>query len=309
MDTTSLLIALAAALWPLLRSRRALAGTTLRAAWFWALAAELIIAGTAMMAEGLTGELHYAASITTCLPIMAVLGAKRPQDRGWQFIVLSLWIVLALPCGQAWLLGRPLHVYPAWSWFLAAMLLVQLGNYLPTGRWATALLVTAAQALLLWDWLPWGDGDAVHYGETWNTWPAAGALGLVALAGWLTRLGSLLAPADSDPQDRLWRDFRDWFGALWALRVLERINTTARLSGWPVELEWHGFASRREEAGGIDPLVQAGLIEALHTLLRRFVSPRWIEQRLNGTHGSNGPPTAPPEKQTAAGSAAAELPR
>jgi hypothetical protein len=38
----------------------------------------------------------FAATLTFC-PLMALMGAKRPQDRAWHFIVLSLWVVLALP--------------------------------------------------------------------------------------------------------------------------------------------------------------------------------------------------------------------
>lgn len=300
MNLACLLLALAAALWPLLRSHKSLAGTTLRAPWAWTLAAELAVATTDVVAEGFayaTGSwqaataLRYAAAITTYLPMMAVLGAKRPQDRGWQFVVVSLWIVLALPCGHSWLLGRAFHVYPAWSWFLAAMLLVQLGNYLPTRRWPAALLATAAQAILLWDWLPGSAGSAgFHQGESWNPWPAVEAIGLAALAAWSIELGALVRPAEADPLDRVWRDFRDWFGALWSLRVLERVNSAARLSGWPVELDWGGFFSRRAEPGGIDPATQAALAATMHTLLRRFVSPEWLAERLAAARPLPEPP-------------------
>jgi hypothetical protein len=39
----------------------------------------------------------------------------------------------------------------------------------------------------------------------------------------------------------VWFDFRDAFGTLWGLRVVERFNDTARRSNWPVRLGWRGF--------------------------------------------------------------------
>ena len=41
--------------------------------------------------------LDFAAAMIVFCPAMALLGAKRPQDKPWQLIVLSLWGILALP--------------------------------------------------------------------------------------------------------------------------------------------------------------------------------------------------------------------
>ncbi len=146
--------------------------------------------------------------------MMAILGAKRPQDRGWQFIVASLWMILCLPSGQYWFLGggRALMVHPAWSWFLAIMILVQCGNYLPTRYWPSSLLFAAAQTALLWEWLPGMIGDS----STASPAEAARlliALFLAALAVWLVALGVPRGRRINEPLDRVWRDFRDQFGA------------------------------------------------------------------------------------------------
>ena len=112
------------------------------------------------------------------------------------------------------------------------------------------------------------------------------ALFLGALAGWLVVFGIPRPRPMDEPLDRVWRDFRDQFGAAWALRVLERINATARLSGWPLELTWSGFRNEVPEERAeiprveIPPQVRVGVEDSLQTLLRRFVSPKWISQRL-----------------------------
>ncbi len=45
--------------------------------------------------------------------------------------------------------------------------------------------------------------------------------------------------------DRVWTDFRDLFGTVWSLRVMERVNETARLQQWNWELTWSGFTPAR----------------------------------------------------------------
>jgi hypothetical protein len=92
----------------------------------------------------------------------------------------------------------------------------------------------------------------------------------------------------------VWLDFRDAFGVVWALRVADRFNATAQICGWPVRLGWHGLnvdrglgeanQSAQSDANSTSPAALAGEIgqqmqSTLATLLRRFVSPEWIEQR------------------------------
>src|SRR5438132_5998673 len=89
--------------------RPRLRGTTLLAPWWWSLfsLAAVMSVETMLGSSSAGGDVRwapaarYAAAVTTFGPIMAVLGAKRPQDRAWQFIVLSLLVVLALPSGEA----------------------------------------------------------------------------------------------------------------------------------------------------------------------------------------------------------------
>ena len=137
------------------------------AVWVWAAAAMVAVLGieTAIAVGAFGGAgieaVRFAAAAATFCPVVALLGAKRPQDRAWQLIVLSFWVILALPAAQAWLQpGQVLIVHPIWSWFLVVLIVVGASNYLPTRNAIAALLAAAGQAILVWRELPWVGGAA-----------------------------------------------------------------------------------------------------------------------------------------------------
>lgn len=261
---------------------RSLSGTTLVAPWFWTLLAlgcvagvEFLLAINAQVWAEAAAVLRYLAAMSTFLPLMAVLGAKRPQDRGWQFIVLTLWGILSLPGLEWWVYGGegPLELHPARSWFLALLIFLGAANYLPTRYWPSSLLFAASQVILMQPWLP-GLGERGRWAS-----PALG-LGLAVAAMILVSAGwPRLRTAAS--LDRVWLDFRDRFGALWGLRIAERMNASATRYGWHVTLGWGGFFADEGHAGqAVPPEVHATVRESLAGLLRRFVSPEWIAVRL-----------------------------
>ena len=49
---------------------------------------------------------RFAAAVLSFAPTMALLGAKRPQNGAWQFVVITLWAILALPAFEVLLRGR-----------------------------------------------------------------------------------------------------------------------------------------------------------------------------------------------------------
>jgi hypothetical protein len=83
--------------------------------------------------------------------------------------------------------------------------------------------------------------------------------------------------------DRMWLRFRDTFGLVWAMRVLERFNETARLKKWPFLLGLEGIQPvDRPDPPVPEPVFdQAALHEAetsLRWLLEKFVDEAWFER-------------------------------
>ncbi len=85
---------------------------------------------------------------------MAVLGAKRPQEKAWHLIVFVLWFVLALPALQdvVYHYGQPISLDPAWRAFVLVLIGVGLVNYLPTRYWPSSMMYGGAQVILLADY-------------------------------------------------------------------------------------------------------------------------------------------------------------
>jgi hypothetical protein len=249
------------------------AGTTLVAPWRWAILSLLCLwlgevgAGARPQQE----VVRYAAAVTTICPLMALLGAKRPQNSAWQFVVASLWLVLCLPAAQSAILwsGTAFQLHGAWSWFLLALCLVGVGNYLATRHAPAALLLAAGQWLLLHPHLPLP-------GETFDRARVAAGLALLTLATLAVAAGWPRGMTARSGLDRVWLDFRDSYGTVWGLRVRERVNATAQLCGWNARLQWHGFD--RPEPW---PAAEKQEVErVLRRLLRRFVSRPWIDRRI-----------------------------
>lgn len=285
MILSAVLAAALAALSGLVRRGRQLRGTTLLAPCGWTLAALAMLVLSQLIAAGQVAEanwvqhVRYLAGCATFCPLMAVLGAKRPQDRAWQFVVLSLYIVLALPALQQWL-ARPFanfELHSAWQWFVCILIAVGLFNSLPTRYWPSALLAAAGQGSLLWPWLPLQDfrSQLTEPAELASLGAMFWCLS-VALWAWdLPRRRSTPSPAD-----RVWLDFRDLLGAMWSLRVMERINAAGTQLNWPLRLRWGGWTGKPHAADETIEMPPA-MLRSWRMLLRRFVSPEWIDRRLS----------------------------
>ena len=261
----------------LISRRPSLNGTTLVGPWRWLFSwvcLGLVVELGAYWGQSsptMTEVWRYVFTVGAFCPLMAILGAKRPQNIGWQFIVGTLWVVLILPAGELLVLwqGGELDVGPMREWLFVVLLLVGFTNYALTRHTLVALLATLSVAVMLWQHLPavaqvpWLD----------FRWGLIGSGLAIILLWWQTR--------ERDERvgwDRLWVDFRDHFGLVWGLRVMERVNATGKLCGWKQELGWFGFA-------GSEPFTEdeeAQRERTIRTLLRRFVSSEWIDVRVHG---------------------------
>jgi hypothetical protein len=281
-----LVVALIGALWAafwFVACYRRVASTTLAAplAWLALSLAAVSLTEAALVLLRLdaarSSVWRYAAAVGTFCPMMALLGAKRPQDRGWQFIVATLWLVLLLPAAQSFVFAPAsrLELHGAWRAFLMLQIAVGLTNYLATRYALSAVLFAVGQVLLLHAQLPiaWPAGES-----------SAVAAAIVSLVAATATAGARAAGATRGAtwSDRVWLDFRDAFGAVWALRVMERINQAARQSRRSDVLGWHGFRD------GWDPLAerdatQESLAMTIRMLLRRFVDTGWLDRRRRDT--------------------------
>ena len=267
-------IASGAALW---RRQAALRGTTLVQAAWWTLVALATLAGgeTLLLIFGAEDTLPswsaavrlICATVTFC-PVMAVLGARRPHHLAWQFIVVTLWIMLSLPAWEVLLLGRfeSMDVGPVRGWFLWLMIALNLVTYLPTRFWMSAILVALGQLLLLGPFLP---GVQVDEASRVSILVAAVffAVAIIRTCG-----GFPPPPCRENEFDRRWLMFRDSFGTMWALRVVERVNASAQMYNWPMSLTWTGFYFHNADNGwdNLSPQAEAELRQTMENLMRRF---------------------------------------
>ena len=264
-----------------------LRAATLRAPLVWAWIAWLYLNYLGHGANKPSDYETYTAAVLSIAPLLAVLGAKRPQNGAWQFIVLTLVAVLLLPVGQGWAYGDAVpHVHGLFQWLIAAHILLAVANYFATRFRGSALVYAVGAVLSAGKFLP----VLVDYGSAGVYWALLcfplSILGAAAIVWRSSRAPSGL--------QHLWLDFRDAYGAVWALRVAERLNAAARMHRWPVEFTWSGILvtdganttssgnARPSEAAleQLDPAVRHRVERELRSLLRRFVSHEWIVKRL-----------------------------
>ena len=148
-----------------------------------------------------------------------------------------------------------------------------LMNYLKTRHWLPAWLVACGQFVLLdvylWNW-----------GIVSPRWVDAIGLGCFLLAASIVRIQyqkkeKKICEKDQPSLatfDQQWLDFRNAFGTLWALRIMARVNQTAEVREWPMQLEWPGFVATEPSENKQPTAEQLSELElAMSTLLRRFV--------------------------------------
>ena len=256
--------------------------TTLVPVWRWSVVAGMaVVAVETLSPAASVQQWRFVAATVTVCPAIAMLGAKRPQSGAWQWVVLSLWIVLAMPAVEYWLRdAADVRLSRLRQAFLFGLILLSWCNA-ALGRYGgPATLLAIAQALLF----------APHLGWTTAAWNDATAMAAIVAAnvgiGWGRDFGRLSPRRPQElPQQHAWRDFRDLFGLFWSLRLAERFNVDARRAGWPERLGWTGFTATDEDADSETLLTSASpdvVRQNFANLLRRFVSTEWLAHRWPG---------------------------
>jgi hypothetical protein len=219
------------------------------------------------------GHWTYLTSLAILAALTSVLNARRPGSGAWALLMGLLVLVLLIPWLEGSGLARgtdPLHrlrLQAPWSHFYKLVLFVGLLNYAPT-RYGAAALALGLGFLAELNAL---DGTPYPPAMRALWWPVVSAL--FALAIWLADLLSRFSIHAPPGAGRLWLWFRDHWGVVWALRMQERFNESARARGWSVRLTWLGF--KTSPTLGATP-TPAEVDATLQSVLRRFADPARI---------------------------------
>lgn len=267
--------------------RTVVSGTTLVHSWFWMMSAiavwvalQILSLDVVGLPSGWQSRLGYFSSTLLFAPFVSVLGAKRPGSRVWDwFIVLPMIVVLNWPVIAASVSDLPEHTLdlegPALMGAIVVLVMI-LGNYFGTIFTPLALLLGSSLLCGLSEFsmiLPQlGDGHFVPR--------------IIVSAGLLTTL--LLIPVMYRRQlphrsgyQRVWLDFRDWFGVLWTKRLMDRLNQSAESKQWPVRFELEGIVWQEDSA--LESQHDAEIERTLRWLFRRFTDDNWIDRRLEAS--------------------------
>jgi hypothetical protein len=245
-------LALLSGFYPLAAAIAANRWTTLRSTLMWTVAALAVWVAAVSVPESLVLD-YVALSLSGCAGV-AVLGARRPGAGAWNFVVAGLLAVLLLPVATG--LGS-VRLETVHICFLAATLATAVLNFLPTRLGIASALAGVA----------FGTEGARVAGFRLDAEILTTARWLLALAPWLA-LMSLRWPRRASEVDRVWLDFRDRFGFLWAERMREQFNRASASAGRTQRLGWFGITTAGHSS--------ADSLELLKVLLKRFDSRTYV---------------------------------
>lgn len=260
--------------WTMLRLQ--VRGTVLSGAVLWTGFAILMVSLSAIVTtlwpnHRWQAELHWFALVASFCPFIARLGAKRPQDRAWFWIVLTFWVVAGWPAWESWLTDRD----PASSWLRDAMfgilVLMQIADCAATRAWLGSWLLAIGQIL-------WHPQFQTLFGESTPFWLVLLPLVLGVAAMRIVIRAWRPLPPSLKGWDRIWQTIRDRMGVLWGLRIMERFNADLETAREEIRLTWSGFVVKREARPDADDAFPAVAELELINQLRRFADHDWIEE-------------------------------
>lgn len=274
---------------PMARGWRLAQGTALRPPLVWGLVALIfgMMAQLAALREPLAegrpwaGHGTYLMSLASLAALVSILNARRPGSGPWAGLMALLFLVFLIP----WLEGsglvgsghamERLRLESPWNLFFGLLILAGTVNYLPT-RYGPAAALAGIGLGLEWLALIATAWPPSWRGRLWSLVPWC-----LALAVWVAELITARPPHAKTDLDRLWLWFRDRWGLVWSLRVMERFNREARVARWPIRLEWPGVVSTSSQPASGDPpepMVPENALATLRGLLRRFADRERLDE-------------------------------
>ena len=261
--------------------RSSLAGLTAHSASVWAVAA-CCMAMTALslrlvpnVPAGITSSVHSLAATLMLAPLLDILGARNPGHRAWPwFVIIPMIVVLQWSTVShlfAERLVTPVTTPPPATIGFLLILLMGSGNYFGTKNTSACLLGGTGIVLFL---LPVTE---------WGTWPgdlSCAASGLFLAIAALLVEGRLKSCDSATGHDRLWTDFRDIYGLVWARRVMDRINQFAEREKWNVVMTLDGLQTRDNSELNTDECERP--MEVIRWVLQRFADEDFLDRYLTG---------------------------
>jgi hypothetical protein len=231
----------------------------------------------------IAGHWAYVSTLAALASAISILNARRPGSGVWALLMGVLVLVFLLP----WLEGRgllrvpegweKLQLRPPWNLFFGLLVITGVTNYLPTRFWPAAI-AAAASFVMIYLGLAGTTRPLAIRGLAWSAAPWCLAVG-IALAD--IRAGAHQRACRND-LERLWLWFRDHWGVVWALRVQERFNRNALISGWSIRLSWQGVAAVDDGDFAVSERQMAAGEATLKMLLRRFADEARLERVMRG---------------------------
>ncbi len=271
-----------------IRLARSVRHTSLTAAAAWAIWFQVTLTVTTIatlaksqVPPGIRDQLWYLTAVSALCPFVAVLGARRGRLLEWSlFIVLPLIVVLEWPaivqlarCSRGQRLELETPAVVAYGFLLLMSVSAACGIH------------RSASALSLWvcTWLAvvgarWTGISLNHEERDFALFFVP--FGLVGF--WILATAAMRRSTTQSGWERVWFDFQKVFGSLWAMRVALRLNEVAVREQWPWRFMLHGLQTRLgESAHPASPTDDPRVDHAFRWLLKPFVDPEWIDERLN----------------------------
>ncbi len=275
------------------RLTRSVRYTSLTAAAAWAIWFQVTLTVTtiATVAKsrvplGVLDQLWYLTAVSALCPFVAVLGARRGRLLEWSlFIVLPLIVVLEWPAlaqlTRCWH-GQRLELETPALIAFGVVMLMSMSNYAfdPQGTSATAIFWIGTWLLFVLGIAPmidWKQFTGEHF-------PQLLAVVIFQTSVWLHVQEASKRNRRSLDWDRVWIEFQKFFGSVWTLRLMARVNEVATRDQWPWRLTPNGMQpATRDAPHPGSPTADPRVDQTFRWLLKPFVDPEWIDERLRAS--------------------------